>query len=98
MALLFVIAGLLGPLLVAGAAWRWGLHGALSAYVGGLVVAGCFWPFFVIAGHLLGADPGRMAQLRAAAPTMALAVSGTWAICALPALALAVLRSRRRTA
>ena len=95
---LFVSAGLLAPLLVAGAAWRWGLRGALSAYVGGLMFAGCLWPFFVIAGHLLGADPGRMAQLRAAAPTLALTVSGTWVICALPVLAITFLRSRRQAA
>ena len=94
---LILAAGLAGPLLTAGAAWRWGARGAVTAYVVGLVLVGCFWPFFVIAGHLLGADPGRMAQLRAAAPLAALNVSGAWAVCGLPVLAFSLLRARRRT-
>lgn len=94
---LILAAGLAGPVLTAGAAWRWGLRGAATAYVVGLVLVGCFWPFFVIAGHLLGADPGRMAHLRAAAPMAALNVSAAWAVCALPVLAIGLVRARRRT-
>lgn len=93
---LILAAGLASPVLIGGAAWRWSVRGAVTTYVVGLALVGCFWPFFVIAGHLLGADPGRMAQLRAAAPMAALNVSGAWAVCGLPVLAFSLLRARRR--
>lgn len=85
-------AGAAGLVLTAGAAWRWGVRGALSVYFGGLVLAVCLWPFLAIAGHLLGVDPGRMAQFRATAPAAAIGVGGIWGLCALPVVALSVLR------
>lgn len=84
-------AGAAGLILTAGAAWRWGLRGALKVYVGGLVAAVCVWPFLAIAGHLLGADPGQMAQFRATAPAAALSAGAAWALCALPVVALRIL-------
>lgn len=80
--------GVLGLLIMAFATRRWGALGALAVYGGGVLVAGCLWPFFVIAGHLAGADIGRMAELRAAAPAVAASVGGAWAVGALPVLVI----------
>lgn len=90
--------GLAGLAAMAAATRRWGIGGALAVYGGVVVIAGCAWPFVVIAGHLAGADPGRMAQLRVMAPEAAVRFGGGWAVAALPALGIcAAWAIRRRT-
>lgn len=70
----------------------WGWQGALGGYLAGLITAGLIWPGLMVfaavrfgpgsAAFGYAADQGRLSSL---------SVGGSWAVCALPVMALTLL-------
>lgn len=87
---LLIFAAALAGLLMVTIIWGW--QGALAGYLAGLAVAGLIWPGLMAfaavrfgpgsAAFGYAADQGRLS---------AFSVGGSWAVCALPVMALTLL-------